>query len=615
MSDSSAASDAAPQPSPPAGGRKKVTVVGAGIAGLTTAYRLAQRGYDVTVLEAQSLPGGNLAGLRDEDGKPVFEVYPHMFGDWYDNFWALMADIGITRGSHFVARPVCGFLRAGEFPQYRLLRDNGSPRSAIQNLLSEIMSIPNMFLAAYAIIDLLTHDFDHDDLTREQSLNGFIVSRPYATVDVARFFQLLVLTIWSNDSYSTAAGAYQAFAKYQFRRPAPQSWVLRTNSYEAIVEPLRAALAAMGCHIHCHKKLTGVSVDQATHRVTRIAIESDDAQEVETLVLAITPTALHEVIMHWAALAVSDPHAPSRGISAEVPIVEFLPELAGTRGLATAPIPVVYAAFNRALPDIPDYYVALTGSRYSLTFVRSAALSDAYGKTVLVIAASDFNTLPVELEFSPFDRSKKLTAAQEIATFLILSEFHRYVPNFRLGDHFGDSRSDIDWELTRIGSGSNQQLFINRVGSGNVVPYTHYPEIQNLYFAGENRDNPITIATVEAAVCSGNQAAQAICRDLGQAPGVAPVNVLVPATYPMAAVLAWKFALAPYAAAAKCWATLEESLGGSRIEAQRTPDRPTRLGLGHAIGQTAAAAADVYCGWLNAYGSVLGRVAREFRSR
>jgi monoamine oxidase len=49
---------------------KRVIVVGAGLAGLCTAYELGASGHDVTVLEAQTRPGGRVQTLRDpfDDG-------------------------------------------------------------------------------------------------------------------------------------------------------------------------------------------------------------------------------------------------------------------------------------------------------------------------------------------------------------------------------------------------------------------------------------------------------------------------------------------------------------------------------------------------------------------
>jgi monoamine oxidase len=48
-----------------AGGRKRVVVLGAGMAGLVAAYELKQRGHEVVVLEAQNRVGGRVYTCRD----------------------------------------------------------------------------------------------------------------------------------------------------------------------------------------------------------------------------------------------------------------------------------------------------------------------------------------------------------------------------------------------------------------------------------------------------------------------------------------------------------------------------------------------------------------------
>lgn len=66
----------------------KVIVLGGGPAGLTTAYELMQRGYDVTLLEARGRPGGHVHTIRkgtvsDEIGTPV-QVARFDEGQYFD---------------------------------------------------------------------------------------------------------------------------------------------------------------------------------------------------------------------------------------------------------------------------------------------------------------------------------------------------------------------------------------------------------------------------------------------------------------------------------------------------------------------------------------------------
>ena len=78
----------------------KVTIAGGGIAGMTTALRLAERGYRVKLYEQKSMLGGNLATRTLVNGG-LLDVYPHMYVSWYRNFWRLLEDVGVDRSKRF----------------------------------------------------------------------------------------------------------------------------------------------------------------------------------------------------------------------------------------------------------------------------------------------------------------------------------------------------------------------------------------------------------------------------------------------------------------------------------------------------------------------------------
>jgi len=80
------------------GGRPdEVVVIGAGIAGLTTAYRLDQARIPVRVFEAQNRTGGRMLSLRDHfaDGQ-VVELGGELIDTGHERLRALCAELGIA---------------------------------------------------------------------------------------------------------------------------------------------------------------------------------------------------------------------------------------------------------------------------------------------------------------------------------------------------------------------------------------------------------------------------------------------------------------------------------------------------------------------------------------
>jgi hypothetical protein len=541
----------------------KVAVVGGGIAGLTAALRLAQSGCKVTVYEKASNVGGNLGGDRDPQGN-FHDVYPHMFGEWYDNFWRLVGELGLSRERDFEQRPTLAFLKAGEFPNLKLLTNNGSAASALANLTSGTIPAPDMFLAAYSVIDILSQNFSGKGLTNEQTVNGFLTSRPYATENMLKMHDMIITNIWAVNSYLTSALAYQSFAKYQFRRPTPQCWVLTGDGYSKLISPLVERLKSLGCDIRTNAIVRHVTVKNG--RADRICVMEGSVKdvEVENLILAVPPARLAQLVMSAETPEVGAPEAPDSGD----PIVSVLPNLSELRRIRSEPIPVYDVAFKRRLEGIPNYYVSLLDSLFEITFVDASQPASDGDNTVLAVAVSDFYSLPddavepdaavaapVEPKHGPtpapsIHHVDYLSAqAQQTAKFLILKELNRYLP-FTLGDKWGDPKSDVDWDKSFYRSNKDHPLFINEVGTQEWTPKVWDGRLPNVYFAGDYVDNPIMIATVEGAVVSGLQAARELARreDID-----ANIEITLPESYPESLMALCKIGLAPYAAVAKFW--------------------------------------------------------------
>ena len=72
--------------------RKKVVVVGAGWAGLSTAWTLSKNNVDVTLVDAAARPGGVVRdGFKTRGGRPA-EAGQHGFWEEYFNIYKLLYD-------------------------------------------------------------------------------------------------------------------------------------------------------------------------------------------------------------------------------------------------------------------------------------------------------------------------------------------------------------------------------------------------------------------------------------------------------------------------------------------------------------------------------------------
>jgi hypothetical protein len=535
----------------------RVTVAGGGLAGMTAALRLAERGYRVTLYEQKPMLGGDLASRTGVDGVKL-DVYPHMYLSWYRNFWRLLRDAGGHRETGFVAMSDVTQLRPGRYPRFDSMTDMYSPRHMVRNLFSGVGPPADMFVFGYASIDLLAERLNPTIALENVSVAGFLQARPYMTERAAKAADSFITMVWAIPSYLAAANDYRTYLAYSFADHTPAYELALGSAHAQVIEPLTRALEHHRVEIHTSTQVTGVR--RAGGRVTEIGLEDVEPHErrhrgigvgnerteaVDELVLAVPP----DVLLSLARAA--DPGER---------VIEVAPRLAEISRLRTQRIPIIHLYFKRRLRHIPPEPVGLFDSPLALAFTDISqtwepAPGDGEHPTVLSLSASNPYGLP-----GPGDDDD---------AYAILSGLAEYL-DFDPGLAWRES-PDVDWDRTIYEPNDDVTLFLNETGTDVWRPHAACPGVENLSFAGDFCANDIGMTTIESAVAGGLEAARAIVRRRGVG---APVEIETP-DEDWGGLYVWlRYAWGPYALAAKAWSTGSDCARGLRR--LLTPTAPPR---------------------------------------
>ena len=80
--------------------KHRILVVGCGLAGATVARELADRGYNIDIIDARSHVAGNAYDYQDERGFRIHKYGPHLYhtNDAHVHEWLLNLQTGLTIG-------------------------------------------------------------------------------------------------------------------------------------------------------------------------------------------------------------------------------------------------------------------------------------------------------------------------------------------------------------------------------------------------------------------------------------------------------------------------------------------------------------------------------------
>ncbi|WP_431199858.1 phytoene desaturase family protein [Mucilaginibacter sp. P25] len=133
---------------------KKALIIGAGIAGIATAIRLAVKGYQVEVYEANSYPGGKLSQFEQDsyrfDAGPSLFTMPQYVNELFklagrnpsDYFRYQKLDV-VCRYFYEDGTRLTAYANAGKFSD-EIQEKTGEPAAAVKHYLDNSSMVYNV---------------------------------------------------------------------------------------------------------------------------------------------------------------------------------------------------------------------------------------------------------------------------------------------------------------------------------------------------------------------------------------------------------------------------------------------------------------------------------------
>ena len=277
---------------------KRVVIVGAGWAGLGSAYHLTQQGYEVTLLEAGPYPGGLVAGWKTPEGKSV-EAGIHGFWYPYKNIFRLVEHLGLD--------PFTPWTRSQQFSPAGLEAESpifqDLPRLPMPLGTFAYPKFPRLPLADRLSAFPLLHavvDFDnspeawakYDKMSAKELFNLYGVSdRLYRDAFEA---MLLVGLFAPGEQCSAAAALGMLYYFILAHQPDFDVVWCRGTVGEKIFQPWCDRIQSLGGKILTHKRVTDICLDDQGN--VNSVVCGSESFDCDAVIFAVGITGLQKII-------------------------------------------------------------------------------------------------------------------------------------------------------------------------------------------------------------------------------------------------------------------------------------------------------------------------------
>eukprot|EP00741_Cyanophora_paradoxa_P014092 tig00020734_g13603.t1 len=473
-----------------ASGKKKVSVIGAGWAGLGAAYHLAKQGYEVSLLEAAAQPGGLVAGWRTAGGRPV-EAGIHGFWYPYRNIFGLCRELGIqpftdwTRSSQYSPKGL-----EVESPIFQDLPRLPTPLGTFIYTKFKRLPLADRLSALpllYAVVDF---DNSDDAWRRYDNMTARELFKMYGCTErlyKEAFEPMLLVGLFAPGEACSAAAALGMLYYFILAHQADFDVVwCRGTVGEEIFAPLKQAIEREGGRVLTGMRVSDLRVNGSGEVDAVVCNGGADVIECDAVVSAVGISALQKIVQSSAAL-------------------QSRREFRGTANLQAVDVLAVRIWFDRKV-DVPLPSNACFGfdNTTGWTFFDLNALHDEFRNETGQVVEADF-----------YHANQFIAMSDDEVVKTVQGYLGQCIPEFRDARVLDSAVIRLPRAVTHFAPGMYQHLLPAR---------TSYP---NLFMSGDWIVNRHGSWSQEKAYVTGLEAANMVVERLGQGQRAEIINIFL----------------------------------------------------------------------------------------
>ncbi|KAE9587842.1 Phytoene dehydrogenase, chloroplastic/chromoplastic [Lupinus albus] len=462
---------ASPRPTKPL----KVVIVGAGLAGLSTAKYLADAGHKPILLEARDVLGGKVAAWQDEDGD-WYETGLHIFFGAYPNVQNLFGELGISDRLQWKEHSMIFAMpnKPGEFSRFDFPDILPSPLNGIWAILrnNEMLTWPEKVKFAIGLLPAMLGGQPYVEAQDGLSVEEWMKKQgiPERVTDEVFIAMSKALNFINPDELSMQC-VLIALNRFLQEKHGSKMAFLDGNPPERLCTPVVDHIQSLGGEVHLNSRIQKIELNEDS-TVKSLLLSNGKVIEGDTYVFA-TPVDILKLLLpdNW------------KGIS----YFQRLEKLVGV------PVINVHIWFDRKLKNTYDH----------LLFSRSSLLSVYADMSVTCKEYYNPNESMLELVFAPAE--EWISRSDEDIIAATMSELAKLFPDEISADQ--SKAKIVKYHIVK----TPRSVYKTVPDCEPCRPIQRSP-IEGFYLAGDYTKQKY-LASMEGAVLSGKLCAQAIVQD------------------------------------------------------------------------------------------------------